>query len=379
MSNFYGLLAGAAQSGSALTLRADLISASALEGDDRQYVFPPTFVDIGHLTSPIREDGTHEYVVIDSTQSWANRLEEVADDESLGLPRIEVAVGAQVLSAYKLPHRVYDAILRDSEIDGTSFRLSPVGSALISARPANATALLRHAPTVLLFGGWDSFGGLKVGAAKWPAALAGQILGFDAMLAKKAGIRTDPLEITIDNFQSYKAKEPGEVWTADPAEAEMDTKGKPVPIKPSEVGHGNIPAEAITKGAWVRRMELRSSLSLTRLRRYHFPDEQGRNSAERDHAAVTLLACLAVLLLAERFERGLDLRAGAELDAMSMRWGIRRGLAQDATFEVSVEDARAAFGTAVESAAKLGLSFASPVQFQSKGKVKELLANRAAS
>ena len=66
-------------------------------------MFPPTFVDVGHLTSPVREDGTHEYVLIDSTQSWANRLEEVADDPALGLPRIEVQVGAQSLSACTLP------------------------------------------------------------------------------------------------------------------------------------------------------------------------------------------------------------------------------------------------------------------------------------
>lgn len=378
MSSLHDLLSDAAKSASALTLRANLISASAVEGDDRQYIFPPTFVDIGHLVSPIREDGTHEYVVIDSTQSWANRLEEIADDPMLGLPRIEVAVGDQSLSAYRLPHRVYDAILRDSEFGGQSFRLSPVGSALIAARPSNATALFRHAPTVLLFGGWDSFSGLKVGAAKWPAALAGQILGFDAMLAKKAGIRTDPLEITIDNFQSYKAKEPGEIWTADPTAAETDAKGKPVTIKPSEVGHGNIPAEAITKGAWVRRIELRSTLSLTRLRRYHFPDNQGHVSEARDAAAVTLLACLAILLLAERFVRGLDLRAGAELDATSVRWAIRRGLAQDKTFEVSADDARAAFAAAVESAAKVGLAFASPVTFQAKTKVKDLLVQRSA-
>lgn len=244
-------------------------------------MFPPTVVDVGHLTSPVREDGTHEYVLIDSTQSWANRLEEVADDPALGLPRIEVQVGAQSLSACTLPHRVYDAILRDSTDGTTTFRDTELGRSLVSARPSDATALLRHAPTVLLFGGWDSFAGLKVGAAKWPAALSGQILGFDAQLSRKTGVRVDPLEISIDDFQSYKAAAPAEVWTLDADAAEKDGKGKPVTLKPSEVGHGNIPAAVAFKEAWVSRIELRSALSITRLRRYHYP-VNGVASPERD-------------------------------------------------------------------------------------------------
>ena len=142
-------------------------------------------------------------------------------------------------------------------------------------------ALLRHAPPVLLFGGWDSFAGLKVGAAKWPAALSGQILGFDAQLSRKTGVRVDPLEISIDDFQSYKAAAPAEVWTLDADAAEKDGKGKPVTLKPSEVGHGNIPAAVAFKGAWVSRIELRSALSITRLRRYHYP-VNGVASPERD-------------------------------------------------------------------------------------------------
>jgi CRISPR-associated protein Csb1 len=154
-------------------LRAALVSTSSVEGDDKQYVFPPNCAEIGHMTSPVREDGTHEYVPIDSTQSWSNCLEEIADDPALGLPRIDVQLGDSTLSTYRLPHRDYDAILRDSTLDTVSFRESNLGKALTAARPATATAMLQHAPTVLLFGGWDSFGGLKVGAAKWPTALAG--------------------------------------------------------------------------------------------------------------------------------------------------------------------------------------------------------------
>lgn len=373
MSDLYAALRQASASGSAITLRATLAAASSVEGDDKQYVFPPTYIDVGHLTSPIREDGTHEYVLIDSNQSWANRLEEIADDPSLGLPRIDVQIGAQTLSACQLPHRVYDAILRDSTLDATSYRDSPLGKALIGARPATATALLQHAPTVLLFGGWDSFGGVKVGAAKWPAALAGQILGFDAQLARKAGVRVDPLEISIDDFQSYRAAAPGEVWTLDAEAAEKDGKGKPVPLKPSEVGHGNIPAATTHKGAWVRRIELRSSLSITRLRRYHFP-VAGNTTPERDQAAVALLVCLSVALLAERLARGLDLRAGAELDTRSAQWLVRASLTADAPLEVTVAAARDALEQAKRDAAALGLAFAENVTLTAKPKLRQIVA-----
>ena len=372
MPDLYAALRQAAQDSSAITIRAELVSASSMDGDAKQHVFPPTFVDVGHLTSPVREDGTHEYVLIDSTQSWANRLEEVADDPSLGLPRIDVLIGTDLLSAYKLPHRVYDAILRDSTLGDVSYRDTDLGKSLTGSRPTNATALLRHAPTVLLFGGWDSFAGLKVGAAKWPAALVGQILGFDAQLSRKTGVRVDPLEISIDDFQSYKAAAPGEVWTLDPAEAAKDGKGNAVTIKPSEVGHGNIPAAVAFKGAWVSRMELRASLSITRLRRYRFPVD-GVSTPEADHAATTLLVCLAVALLTERLQRGLDLRAGAELDTRSTRWLLRSSTSPDAPLEVTLSAARAALQSAKDAAAAAGLTFAPDVTLTAKPKLRKIV------
>jgi CRISPR-associated protein Csb1 len=368
--SLYQQLSDAAADASVITLRAGLISGTALPGDERQLVFPSTYAEVGHLCSPVREDGSHEYVLIDSTQSWANRLEEVADDLP-GLPRLEVDVAGQTLSAYKLPHRIYDATLRDSELDSVPFRKTELGESLTSARPDNATALLRHAPSVLLFGGWDSFAGIKVGQAKWPAALSGQILGFDATLARKAGLRSDPLGITLDQFRAYQAADPAQFWTLDEDKAARDDKGKAITLKPSEVGHGNILAALVHRGAWVKSMELRGALSLTRLRRYHFP-VNGKASPESDQAARTLLVCLAVLLLAERLERGLDLRAGAELDVTDIRFSIRHGLSGDTPIEITVEAARQAMQEAREQAARLGLDFAGTTRFKASERLEKL-------
>jgi len=369
-ASLYQQIADAAAQASVITLRAKLISATALPGDTRQLVFPSTYAEVGHLCSPVREDGSGEYVLIDSTQSWANRLEEVAD-ELVDLPRVEVEVAGQVLSAYKLPHRVYDATLRDSELDGVPYRNTELGQDLVKARTDNATALLQHAPTVLLFGGWDSFAGIKVGASKWPAALSGQILGFDATLARKAGMRSDPLGITLDSWGAYQAADPAKYWTLDENEAARDDKGKPITLKPSEVGHGNILAQLVQRGAWVKGMELRSALSLTRLRRYHFP-VAGAVSPEADRAAHTLLASLAVLLLAERLDRGLDLRAGAELDVTEVTWSVRSGLSGDRPLPVTLQDARAAFQAAREAAAEHGLAFAGVTRFQASENLRQL-------
>jgi len=64
--NLYETLVAAAHHASAITLRANLIPASALPDDDKFFVLPPTYAEIGHLASPVREDGTHQYILIES-------------------------------------------------------------------------------------------------------------------------------------------------------------------------------------------------------------------------------------------------------------------------------------------------------------------------
>ena len=103
--NLYEALASAAHHASAITLRANLIPASALPDDDKFFVLPPTYAEIGHLASPVREDGTHQYILIESTQSWANRLEELLDCPEVGVGSLQVTAGGRALSVNELPHR----------------------------------------------------------------------------------------------------------------------------------------------------------------------------------------------------------------------------------------------------------------------------------
>lgn len=371
--NLYEALVSAAHHASAITLRANLIPASALPDDDKFFVLPPTYAEIGHLASPVREDGTHQYILIESTQSWANRLEELLDCPEVGVGSLQVTAGGRALSVNELPHRIFDALLRDSELAGQPFRATPLGKSLTEARADNATALLENAPGTLLFGAWDSFAGAKMGAAKWPAALSGQIMGFEALQTKKAGIRMDPMNIAKDAVTGFKSESRAEGWTIDEARAVKDAKGKPVALeKASEIGHGHILATLATKGAWVNRIELRSSLSLTRLRRYHFP-VAGRITPAADAAAQTYLAALGLWLMHTRLTAGLELRAGAELDATEAAFVLRTPLQDDAPLPVTPESTRQALQQARAAAQAAGFQFAAPAMFSASARLEQLI------
>lgn len=372
-TSLYDVLASAAQNASAITLRANLIPASALPEDDKYLVLPPTYAEIGHLASPLREDGTNQYILIESPQSWANRLEELLDRSEVGVGALQVSAAGRVLSVNQLPHRVFDALLRDSELAGQPFRATHLGKSLTEARADNATALLENAPGTLLFGAWDSFAGAKMGAAKWPAALSGQIIGFDALQTKKAGIRMDPMNIAKDAVSGFKAESRAEGWTTDESRAERDAKGKPVAVeKASEIGHGHILAALATKGAWVKSIELRSSLSLTRLRRYHFP-VAGKITASVDAAAQTYLAALGVWLMHTRLVAGLELRAGAELDATQADFLLRTPLQSDTALPVTSVNVSQALQHALDAAKTAGFEFASPSVFTASERLENLI------
>lgn len=372
-SSLYEALASAANTASAITLRANLIPANALPDDGKFFVLPPTYAEIGHLASPVREDGTHQYILIESTQSWANRLEELLDNPEVGVGGLQVTAAGRTLSVNQLPHRIFDALLRDSELAGQPFRATPLGQSLTEARADNATALLENAPGTLLFGAWDSFAGAKMGAAKWPAALSGQIMGFDALQTQKAGIRIDPMNIAKDAVTGFKSESRAEGWTIDETRAVKDAKGKPVPLeKASEIGHGHILATLATKGAWVNRIELRSSLSLTRLRRYHFP-VQGHTTPAADAAAQTYLAALALWLMHTRLLAGLELRAGAELDATEAVFVLRSPLQPDTPLPVTPDSTRHALQQALQAAKAAGFQFAAPAMFAASARLEQLI------
>ena len=127
--------------------------------------------------------------------------EEEGEDGRVPLSYVTVDFGGaglepmERITSLDAPHRVYDAILRDSLLNGTPFMQSEEGRRLAAAKPADATALLELSPTALLFGAWHSQGEGGGLGAKFPRALVSEIMGIDTPVEKiVANQRTGELE-----------------------------------------------------------------------------------------------------------------------------------------------------------------------------------------
>ena len=153
-------------------------------------LFPPTYPGKDapeHVFEKRRVNGEDVVcVLIDSVQSQANRLEEAlleaAKEGVIRLPRIVVDFpGAGLnsvpeISSLDAPHRIFDAILRDSELDGVPFRKTEIGERIRAAKPHDASAILEASPTALLFGAWNSTGEGGGLGAKFARAIVSEII-----------------------------------------------------------------------------------------------------------------------------------------------------------------------------------------------------------
>jgi CRISPR-associated protein Csb1 len=255
-------------------------------------------------------------VLLDSVQSQANRLEQalftVIETEAFPFPLLATEVeGYGRVTVLEAPHRVYDAILRDSTLDGTPFRQSTLGQQLLSARPQRATALYQYCPLVLLLGGWDSHGGDAGRGAKIGRALTSEIIGVQTTPGVRPASRHDPLGITLSAGPIYRAPAP-ELWTLDPDTA-IKEKGKAQRYgdgNPSSIGHSSVTPSLELGGVTLRDAQQIAVLSLPALRRLRFPDlATGAAVLARDQAGRVVLAALAVYVLALQVAQGFDLRS----------------------------------------------------------------------
>ncbi len=321
----YDALRSAVTGGAAafrLTLRLEAVSPK---------VFPPTY-EGGKYATEERVIGDHlvPCVLLDSVASQANRMElalqEACDGGEIELPVVSVDF-AEVknpavprVTSLQAPHRVSDAILRDSSIaEGTgrvAFRKSAIGLELDQLGGGYATPLLKYAPHCLVFGMWDSTGPRGGLGVKFARAVVSEIIGVYAVGGRKTASRIDPLNIRVQSGKLYKAKEG---WTLDEAAALKD-KTKPVLLgkdgKPSEANHGNVTPSISDGGFTIDYAEQTTVLSLPALRRLRFPAKPGAKSTpEGDAAARTYLAALGLLGAVLAIEAGYDLRSRCVLRA----------------------------------------------------------------
>lgn len=284
-------------------------------------IFPPTYAGAVYATENRRvkkADGQIETipcVLLDSVQAQANRLEDALQAaidarrfSTSPIPLVQVDFSGEDLlnavgkiTSLQAPHRVADAILRDSLLDGQPFRKSAVGAKLDHVSQQNATALYEMCPTALVFGIWDSTGPKGGLGAKFQRAYVSEVIGINAIIGKKTSSRIDPLQIRSaalvikGSDSSYKL---------------ADSDKQKGAVKPSEINHGNIrPDVADNGGVTLDYAEQTAVLSLPALRRLHFPLADGTRSTAIDAAGQTVLAALALTAAALAAESGFDLRS----------------------------------------------------------------------
>ncbi len=365
-----------AVSGGAAAFRCRTILQPA--GGQGDKVFPPTYEKGAYATEKRIIDGEKlDCVVLDSVASQANRIELALLHglrrgmfKEVGLPNIEVNFTGDLkdigsISHLEAPHRIADAILRDSTLEGTKFRETDVGKSFTEASVKNATALFAHCPTALILGLWDSTGPKGGQGAKFQRCLVSEIVGIDVEFGKKTSSRIDPLQIPVSAGKLYATRDGG--WTLDEKnEAVVKEAGKAVLYgnkkkkendgKPSRALHGNItPTVSEPGGVTLRHAIQFTTLSLPALRRLQFPVD-GKTTPERDAAAQTALAALALCGVTLAQAEGLDLRSRCLLAPVAApEWELVGKPGESPRFSLSAREALVLLQQAVGQAAKAGL------------------------
>lgn len=395
-----------AVAGGAVAIRAIIQLLPAGGATDK--VFPPTYVkNKQSLTKYAFETRKVEgrdvdTVLLDSVASQANRIEEALLEGwrrgELTLPVISVDFSGVAeladlneITSLQAPHRVADALLRDSiDEQGTPFRQTVVGRACTDARANHATAMYRYCPTALLFGVWDSTGPRGGLGAKFQRVLVSEIVGYDVVAGVKTASRIDPAAIERKAGPVFESKADPAEWTSLSNEAATE-KGSPKLFSrkgagdkgtPAAINHGNIPPsiDAEAGGVTMSHATHVVVLSLAGLRRLRFQqraDGSAIPAADRDRAetaARTALAALALAGVVYQRRNGYDLRSRSLLVASEpLAFELLHSDGGE-PFCFTVEDPAALLREAVDAAAAHGLGWeTTPVRLRPTAKLAHLI------
>jgi CRISPR-associated protein Csb1 len=326
-------------------------------------------------------------VLVDSVQSQANRLEEcllAAVSDGIPIPYVEVDFteakldGISKITSLDAPHRVYDAIMRDSLYKDVPFMESDVGQRLAKAKAADASVLLETSPTALLFGAWHSTGQGGGLGAKFARCLISEIVGIDVPVedvvvnqrtgeveiqtsGRRTGSRIDPLGV-LRKVKVFKGEDG---WSTTKASAGKNAKE----VRPSEINHGNIAPSVQPLGVTCDHIEHSFVLSFAALRRLRF------GGADKEVAGHSLLAALGLVALTEQDARGYALRSRCDLvcDGRAPLELVR----SDGSTEAIVIDraqARALYDAAYHAAQSAGFALSpEPLKLKPQDKLVEIV------
>lgn len=419
----YDLLSRAVSGGAAAIRARTRLQPAGGPGDK---VFPPTFGDTIRVPLPDGRQHATRYavetrrmdgaavlcVLLDSVASQANRYEEALqrawDDEVLRFPLVRVDFTGQsdddpaldlstiggdgYLTSLEAPHRLADALLRDSLLGGLRFRASPEGRAFTEASPHNATPIYKLSPNALVFGMWDSTGPKGGQGAKFQRALVSEIVGVGVEFGRKTASRIDPAGIELNAGPVYQAEDPEEEWTIHEAAAAR-AKGKPIPFsrgkgdkagKPSSINHGNIKPsiESEAGGVTLDYAEQIIVLSIPALRRLRFPKDVEGNAVPREsrssleNAVRTALAALGLAAVALQRDEGFDLRSRCAFvpEGPLMLEVVDRDGGSTGSYALTSEDAVALVRDAFGAAQAVGMEWSKePIDLQPAPKLVELI------
>jgi CRISPR-associated protein Csb1 len=303
-------------------------------------IFPPTYPGERRNDPPrhvfeMRRIGGNNVlcVLIDSVQSQANRLEEALKavrGNGIAFPIIAVDFTGTVvedigrITTLDAPHRVFDAIMRDSEWNGIRLKDTEHGKRLIASKPEHARAVYELSPSALIFGAWNSTGeGGGIGA-KFPRCVVSEIIGIgvatesrvdgrtgeitDRPSGQRTGSRIDPLGIR-SGVAVYKL--PNGDWSLDPP-TDKKAKGGAKEVRPSEINHSNITPSITPLGVSVDYAVHSFVLSFAALRRLRFAGNSAVQSSV-DLSGQTALAALGLAAVTAQDRNGYFLRSRCEL------------------------------------------------------------------
>ncbi|HZT97679.1 MAG TPA: type I-U CRISPR-associated RAMP protein Csb1/Cas7u [Chloroflexota bacterium] len=283
-------------------------------------LYPPTYPGVRandpaqQIFEERRIDGQQvKCVLLDSVQSQANRLEEAllraVRSGRFSLPMVAVDfVGCSkdgmdlsdlgAITSLEAPHRIFDAIIRDSVLDGTRFTDTADYRQLMLAKPDNALEVFRLSPTSLLFGVWNSTGEGGGLGAKFTRCLVSEIIGVGADPGISGAVRLDPLGIRatvklVGGPLDYEV-------------VKQDVRGKKT-VRPSEVNHSNVISTPVERGVTVDYALHTAVVTCAGLRRLSFP------GAASDAAGRVVLAALGLAALKEQDVSGYALRSRCDL------------------------------------------------------------------
>jgi CRISPR-associated protein Csb1 len=350
------------------------IFPSTYPGDEREKA--------RHIFEKRRINGEDVWtVLLDSVQSSNNRGEEVllelARAGKITLPYLSVNFAQTEvpeigeITSLDAPHRIFDAIFRDSQLDGKPLMKSDLGRELQLAKAANATAIFQASPTALLLGAWNSTGEGGGLGAKFARCLVSEIIGVGVPVEERAGkeprsmgrrpgSRIDPLGISkhVPVFKGATAVD----WVS----KEQAGYKK---VRPSDINHSNIPPSVDDLGVTMDYAEHTVVITFAGLRRLRF------GGGERDAAARTMLAVLGLVTHLAQARQGYALRSrcdlvcegSAPLELVKFDGTIH-------SLDVTFDDAVRLYGEAVEAARMVGFNIPTePVRLTPQDKLVYLV------